>query len=69
MKSAAQSLYPHLPSGERPELAQAGPKIADAMWPALARKEPSWDERWWQQRHKQQHESLLRSLREINGRK
>jgi len=67
MKSAAQSVYPYLPSAERPERAQPMPKLADAMWPALTRREPTWDERWWAERHKQQHESLLRALREING--
>ena len=65
MKSAAQSVYPHLPSAERPELAQPMPKIADALWPAL--KQPTWDERWWAQRRKQERESLLRGLREANA--
>jgi hypothetical protein len=31
--TAAKALYPNLASGERPELAQSGPRLADAMWP------------------------------------
>jgi hypothetical protein len=31
--SAAAALYPHLPSAERPERAQSGPRLADAMYP------------------------------------
>jgi hypothetical protein len=36
-RSAAKSLYPHLPSAERPEQAQGGP-IATVMWPSLVRE-------------------------------
>ena len=35
--TAAQSLYPNLPSGARPERQQRTPNIADAMWPSLSR--------------------------------
>ena len=37
-RSAAQSLYPHLPSAERPERAQGGPRLSDAMYPDLAKE-------------------------------
>jgi len=66
-KTAGQQIYPHLPSGERPELAQPMPKLADAMWPAL--KQPTFDERWWAEWRSEYRKSLLRNLREINGRK
>jgi hypothetical protein len=39
-RSAAQALYPNLPSAERPEVAQSKPNIADAMWPSLTPKPP-----------------------------
>ena len=67
MKSAAQSLYPHLPSAERPERGQGGPKIADAMWPALTREELTPDERWWERRYKQMSDNLLQRLRQHNA--
>jgi len=67
MKSAAQSVYPHLPSAERPEQPQRNESLADAMWPSL--KQPTWDERWWAERRKRDRDALLRNLREINGRK
>jgi hypothetical protein len=31
--SAARALYPHLPSAARPERAQTGPRLAEALWP------------------------------------
>jgi hypothetical protein len=49
MRSAAQALYPHLPSAERPERAQARGNVGDAMWPALSRQAKARDEdkaRW-----------------------
>jgi hypothetical protein len=41
-KSAAQSLYPHLPSGERQPVAQPKrtPTLADALFPDLTPKPP-----------------------------
>jgi hypothetical protein len=37
--SAAQALYPHLPSGERPEVKQRRkPNTADAIFPAWSRE-------------------------------
>jgi hypothetical protein len=31
--TAAKALYPNLASGERPELAQSGPRLAEALYP------------------------------------
>jgi hypothetical protein len=31
--SAAAALYPNLPSSERPEQTQTGPRLSEAMWP------------------------------------
>jgi hypothetical protein len=43
-KSAASQIYPHLPSGERPEVKQRPNSLADAMWPSLSPKPPpGWD--------------------------
>jgi hypothetical protein len=39
--SAAQSLYPHLPTGERPEVKQSKPNIADALYPG-PKPPPNW---------------------------
>jgi hypothetical protein len=41
MASAASQIYPHLPSGERPEVKQSKPNIADAMWPG-PKPPPNW---------------------------
>jgi hypothetical protein len=49
VRTPAQALYPHLPSAERPERAQGGPRLSDAMWPALSREAKARDEdkaRW-----------------------
>jgi hypothetical protein len=35
--SAAHQIYPHLPSGERPEVKQREPSLGDALWPQLLR--------------------------------
>ena len=40
-KTAAQSLYPNLPSGERPEVKQRQPSLAEAMWPG-PKPPPGW---------------------------
>jgi hypothetical protein len=37
-RSAAQALYPHLPSAERAEQSEGGP-IASVMWPSLSREQ------------------------------
>jgi hypothetical protein len=41
MRSAASQIYPHLPSGERPEVKQRQPSLADAMWPG-PKPPPGW---------------------------
>jgi hypothetical protein len=56
--SAAQALYPNLPSGERPERAQTGPRLSEVMYPRPQPKPPTNSDR----------ESLLRHLRELNSR-
>jgi hypothetical protein len=43
MRSAAQSLYPHLPSAVRPEVKQRQPNIADALFPAWSREQKARD--------------------------
>ena len=67
--SAAQSLYPHLPSAVREPVQQRTPNTADAMWPSLSRSAKAqeahqrrWDE--WRERDRQ---SLLRNLRETTA--
>jgi hypothetical protein len=37
-RSAAQSLYPHLPSAERIERPERKGSVGDAMWPQLSRE-------------------------------
>jgi hypothetical protein len=39
-KSAAQSVYPHLPSAERAPVQSAKPTLAAALYPSLAPKPP-----------------------------
>jgi len=58
-RSAAQSLYRHLPSAEREPVQQRTPNVADAMWPQLSREVKAHDAQY--QRDK---ESLIRNLRE-----
>jgi hypothetical protein len=55
--SAAGQIWPHLPSAARPERAQTGPRLADAMYPRPHPKPPTNSDR----------ESLLRGLRELNA--
>jgi hypothetical protein len=48
-KSAAQSLYPHLPSAEREPITQRPKSIADAIWPSLSREQKAkeaWQAEW-----------------------
>jgi hypothetical protein len=54
--TAAAALYPNLPKGERPERAQTGPRLSEAMYPRPP-KPPSNPYR----------ESLLRGLKELNA--
>jgi len=40
LPSAANQVYPHLPSGERPEVEQQRPTTAQAMYPTMATTQP-----------------------------
>jgi hypothetical protein len=68
-RSAAQSLYPHLPSGAREPVQQRTPNISDSMWPGLSRaaKAREHDQQLWNQILKRQRDSLVRGLREANA--
>jgi hypothetical protein len=55
--TAAEALFPNLPKGERPEQAQTGPRLSEAMFPRPQPKPPTNSDR----------ESLLRGLRELNA--
>jgi len=58
--SAAQALYPHLPTAAREPVQRSKPNsVGDAMWPSLSREAKAHDTQY--QRNK---ESLLRNLRE-----
>jgi hypothetical protein len=68
-KSAAQSLYPHLPSAEREPSTQRERSLANALWPSLSREakqreaaQARWDE--WRKRDR---DSTLRLLKQINA--
>ena len=68
--SAAQALYPHLPSGERPEVKQRRkPNTADALFPAWSReaKQRSRDQQLWNEICKRQRDNFLRGWREQRG--
>jgi len=54
MPNAAKQVYPHLPSGARPEVQQRTPSLAEAMY---GRPPPTNPYR----------ESLLRGLKELNA--
>jgi hypothetical protein len=58
-RSAAQALYPHLPSAARAERVQRRPSLADAMFPSLSR-----EAKWWEERRKRDQATLVRHLRE-----
>ena len=61
--SAAQSLFPHLPSAEREPVQQRERSLADAMYPAQSREQRAWDER-----RKAERDRLLKNLRELRER-
>jgi hypothetical protein len=67
--SAAQALYGHLRSGERPEQQQRTPNVADAMWPKLSReaKAQEADQRLWAQILKRQRHDFVQRRREANA--
>jgi hypothetical protein len=51
--SAAQALYGHLPSAERPERQQSGPRLSDALYPRSKERRSSYDElkaAWFERR-------------------
>jgi hypothetical protein len=69
-KSAAQSLYPHLPSAAREPIKQRERSLGDALWPQLSReaKAKERDQALWDEICKRNRDILLRNLREANGR-
>jgi hypothetical protein len=72
--TAAQSLYPHLPSGERPEVKQRTPTLADAMFPSLSREQKAkeasqaWEREWVRKEQKASNARTVERLRQINER-
>jgi len=68
-KSAAQSLYPHLPTAEREPVQQRRGSVGDALWPSLSRaaKAREADQRLWDRIRKRDQDHLLKCLREANG--
>jgi hypothetical protein len=70
-RSAAGQIYPHLPSGERPEVQQRTPGLADALHPGLSRagKAREADQRLWATILKRNRDNLVRGLREANGKR
>jgi hypothetical protein len=62
-RSAAQALYPHLPSGVRPEVKQSERSLAEAMYPR-----PSRDQRLWNEILERQRQSFRQGMREARER-
>jgi hypothetical protein len=64
--SAAQSLYPHLPSAAREPVKQRTPSLADALFPSLSReaKAKERDQALWDRICERNRANLLRGLRE-----
>jgi hypothetical protein len=69
-KSAAQSLWPGLPSSARPELPERKGSVGDALWPQLSReaKAKEHDQRLWDEICKRQRESFRQGMREARMR-
>ena len=68
--TAAQSLYPNLPSAERAEVQRRNePTIADALFPSLSRaaKQREADQAKWARINEQNRQTLLRNLREATA--
>jgi hypothetical protein len=65
-KSAAQSLYPHLPSGEREPSTQREQSLASAMWPSLRKeaKAKEADQALWDACCKRSRDNFLKAWRE-----
>ena len=61
--TAAQALYGHLPSGERPERQQRGQTLAASMWPSQTPEAKAQEAA-----RKRERDRLLRNLRELNAR-
>jgi hypothetical protein len=60
LQSAAQALYGHLKSAERPIQRPSNSSVAEAMWPSLAPKPPP--------QPNPDRDRLLKGLRELNAR-
>jgi len=74
-RSAAQSLYPHLPSAHRPEVQQRRtPTIADALFPSLSREvkakeaAQAWAQEWARKEQKESNARMVERLRQMNER-
>jgi hypothetical protein len=73
-RSAAQSLYPHLPTAAREPVKQSTPTLAESMWPSLSReakaKEASqaWEREWVRKEQKASTARTVERLRQINER-
>jgi hypothetical protein len=66
MRSAAQSLYPHLRSANPAEPTQRrAANLADAMWPSLSREQKAKDadQRLWEECCKRARDNFLRAWR------
>jgi hypothetical protein len=65
-RSAAASIYPHLPTAERPLSTQRERSLGDAMWPSLSReaRQREADQALWQRLHEHNRQVLRRGLRE-----
>jgi hypothetical protein len=68
-KSAAQSVYPHLQSGERSEVKQRTNSLADALYPSLSKeaKQREADQALWARINEHNRQVLRRGLREANA--
>jgi hypothetical protein len=70
-RSAAQSLYPHLPSAARPEVQQRRTaSLSDSLWPQLSREQKARDA-WqakWEAEQKERNRRMAEHLRQINER-
>jgi hypothetical protein len=65
-KSAAQSLYPDLPSAAREPIKQKERTLGDAMWPSLSREQKAKeaDRALWARINDHNRQVLRRGLRE-----
>lgn len=63
--SAAQALFPHLKSDQRPEQQpkRTQTNLAGSMYPQLTAEQKAWDEF-----RKRDRQALLEALRAVNGR-